>query len=63
MESITMYETHHRHVPARVVVLKTSRFRPEEAEGIDAALGRFGIEMAELKAAEVQVTNRNPERS
>jgi len=39
---------HHRHVPARVVVLKTSRFRPEEAEGIDAALNKFGIEMADL---------------
>jgi hypothetical protein len=33
-QSITIYRTHHRHVPARVVVLKTSRFRPEEAEGI-----------------------------
>jgi hypothetical protein len=28
-------------VPARVVVLKTSRFRPEEAEGIDSALQSF----------------------
>ena len=35
-------------MPARVVVLKTSRFRPEEAEGIDAALKKFGIEMADL---------------
>jgi hypothetical protein len=34
-QSITAYKAHHRHVPARVVVLKTSRFRPEEAEGIE----------------------------
>jgi hypothetical protein len=27
---------------------KTSRFRPEEAQGIDAALDKFGIEMADL---------------
>src|ERR1700736_1565510 len=47
-QSITVYRAHHRHVPARVVVLKTSRFRPEEAEGIDAALKTFGIEMADL---------------
>lgn len=47
-QSITAYKAHHRHVPARVVVLKTSRFRPEEAEGIDSALKTFGIEMADL---------------
>jgi hypothetical protein len=47
-QSITAYKAHHRHVPARVVVLKTSRFRPEEAEGIDAGLQRFGIEMSDL---------------
>jgi hypothetical protein len=47
-QSITAYRAHHRHVPARVVVLKTSRFRPEEAEGIDAPLKKFGIEMADL---------------
>jgi DNA transformation protein and related proteins len=40
-QSITAYKAHHKHVPARVVVLKTSRFRPEEAEGIDAALAEF----------------------
>ena len=31
-----------------MVVLKTSRFRSEEADGIDTALGRFGIEMSDL---------------
>ncbi len=48
VRSITAYKAHHRHVPARLVVLKTSRFRPEEAEGIDAALDQFDIEMADL---------------
>src|SRR6516162_651067 len=47
-QSITVYKAHHRHVPARVVVLKTSRFRPDEAKGIDAALKNFNIEMADL---------------
>lgn len=47
-QSIAAYKAHHRHVPARLVVLKTSRFRPEEAEGIDAALGKSGIEMSDL---------------
>lgn len=47
-QSIATYKAHHRHVPARVVVLKTSRFRPEEAEGIDSALSRHGIELSDL---------------
>ncbi len=46
--SITTYKTHHRHVPARIVVLKTSKFRAEEAAGIEAALKRFGIELCDL---------------
>ncbi len=47
-QSITAYKAHHRHVPARVVVLKTSRFRPEEMEGIDAALEKSDIEIADF---------------
>jgi hypothetical protein len=47
-QSVAAYKAHHRHVPARVVVLKTSRFRPEEVEGIEAALKKFGIEMSDL---------------
>lgn len=47
-QSIAAYKAHHRHVPARLVVLKTSRFRSEEAAGIDAALGKSGIEMSDL---------------
>jgi hypothetical protein len=47
-QSIAAYKAHHKHVPARVVVLKTSRFRPEEADGIDAALERLGIDLCDL---------------
>ncbi|MDE0110883.1 MAG: hypothetical protein OXN84_01145 [Albidovulum sp.] len=46
--SIDIYKAHHKHVPARLVVLKTSRFRPEEANGIDAALDRFDIELCDM---------------
>lgn len=55
-QSVAAYKAHHRHVPARVVVLKTSRFRPEEAEGIDAALTRLGIELSDL----VWIQERSP---
>ena len=47
-QSVAAYKAHHKHVPARLVILKTSRFRPEEAEGIDAALERLGIELSDL---------------
>lgn len=47
-QSVAAYKSHHRHVPARIVILKTSRFRPEEAEGIDSALRRAGIELSDL---------------
>ena len=47
-QSIATYKSHHKHVPARLVVLKTSRFRPEEAAGVDSALERFGIELCDL---------------
>jgi hypothetical protein len=47
-QSIAAYKAHHRHVPARIVILKTSRFRAEEAEGIDAALHRAGIDLSDL---------------
>jgi len=46
--SIKTYKSFHGHVPARVVVLKTSRFHTEEAEGVDAALTKAGIEMVDL---------------
>lgn len=46
--SIDAYKAHHKHVPARVVVLKTSRFRTEEADGIQVALKQFGIELCDM---------------
>lgn len=42
------YRDHHKHYPARVIVLKTSRFREEEAEGILAALDAIGTELRDL---------------
>lgn len=42
------YKNHHRHYPARVAVLKTSRFRDQEAEGIVEALDVAGTEMKDL---------------
>ncbi|MCR9257012.1 MAG: hypothetical protein NXI16_13075 [Alphaproteobacteria bacterium] len=45
---LAAYKTHHKHFPARVIVLKTSRFRDEEAEGILKALEESGTEMRDL---------------
>ena len=42
------YKDHHRHLPARVIVLKTSRFREEEAEGILEALDEHGTDLRDL---------------
>lgn len=48
MDVLAAYKSHHRNYPARVVVLKTSRFRDEEAEGIVEALESVGTEMKDL---------------
>ncbi len=45
---LTADKNHHRHSPARVAVLKTSRFRVEEANGIVEALDPAGPEMKDL---------------
>ena len=45
---LAAYKTHHKTLPARVVVLKTSRFKDEEAEGIIQALDAAGTEMRDL---------------
>lgn len=47
-QSVQAYRTHHKHSPARLVILKTSRFRPEEIEGIDSAISRLGIELCDM---------------
>lgn len=42
------YRDHHKTFPARVIILKTSRFREEEAEGIFEALEEANIELQDL---------------
>ena len=42
------YKDHHGHYPARVIVLKTSRFRDEEADGIIQALTDKNVERRDL---------------
>lgn len=45
---LAAYKNHHKHYPARVIVLKTSRFRDEEAEGILKALEETSTELRDL---------------
>ena len=45
---LTAYKKHHRTLPARVIVLKTSRFKDEEANGILEALEAAGTELRDL---------------
>lgn len=45
---LAAYKTHHKTLPARVIVLKTSRFKDEEAEGILEALDAAGAELRDL---------------
>lgn len=45
---LSAYQHHHKHYPARVIILKTSRFRDEEAEGIIEALEECGTELRDL---------------
>lgn len=47
-EVLAAYKNHHKNFPARVIVLKTSRFRDEEADGIMEALEEVGTEMKDL---------------
>lgn len=45
---LAAYKTHHKTLPARVIVLKTSRFKDEEADGILEALDAAGAELRDL---------------
>jgi hypothetical protein len=56
--SLQAYAAHHYHAPARVVVYKTSRFAPEEAEGFEAALHEERIRLSDL----VWIAERTPFR-
>lgn len=46
--ALRAYRDHHKHSPARVIVLKTSRFRDVEAEGILRALDEAKTELRDL---------------
>lgn len=46
--ALAAYKSVHKHFPARVIVLKTSQFREDEAEGIGAALDATGVELRDL---------------
>jgi hypothetical protein len=47
-DALTAYKNHHKNYPARVIVLKTSQFREEEADGILEALDEAGAELRDL---------------
>jgi hypothetical protein len=46
--ALKAYRDHHKHPPARVIILKTSRFRDEEARGILRALDEVNTELRDL---------------
>lgn len=48
MNVLEAYRAHHKHYPARVIIMKTSRFRDEEAEGFLQALDEHGAELRDL---------------
>lgn len=47
-DALAAYKNHHKNYPARVIVLKTSQFREEEAEGIFEAIDQAGAELRDL---------------
>ncbi|WP_409561740.1 argonaute/piwi family protein [Hyphomicrobium sp. MC8b] len=47
-DALAAYKNHHKNYPARVIVLKTSQFREEEADGILEALDEAGAELRDL---------------
>lgn len=47
-EALAAYKAHHKHYPARIIVLKTSQFRDEEASGIFEAMDEAGAELRDL---------------
>lgn len=46
--ALAAYKLVHRTMPARVIVMKTSRFREDEAEGVGQALDEAGVELRDL---------------
>ncbi len=47
-DALARYRDEHRNLPARVSVHKTSRFRPQEIDGLQAAADAERVEMLEL---------------
>lgn len=47
-DALGAYKNHHKHYPARVIVLKTSQFREEEAAGILKAIDEVGAQLRDL---------------
>lgn len=47
-DALSAYKNHHMNHPARVIVMKTSQFRDEEADGIIEALDAVGTELRDL---------------
>ena len=45
---LSAYKKHHKHFPARIIVLKTSRFRDDEANGILKSIEEAGTELQDL---------------
>ena len=45
---LSAYRAHHKHYPARVIIMKTSRFRDEEADGFLEALDECEAELRDL---------------
>lgn len=46
--SLQHYHLHHRTLPARLVIMKTSRFEKGEAEGFAAAIEEAGVAMTDM---------------
>ena len=46
--SLNAYGAHHFHAPARVIVYKTSPFRPEEVEGFEEALAEAHVRLSDM---------------
>ena len=47
-DALAAYKKHHMNYPARVIVMKTSQFRDQEADGIYDALDEVGTELRDL---------------
>ena len=47
-KSLRAYQLHHRQLPARLVIMKTSRFEKGEAEGFAGAIEEAGVAMTDM---------------